>query len=662
MRERYAVAVISAALAVAIAPGCSTTDAPPSATSSMGATSSSRLDDDVRRIVALLDYVTSDYAAAIAGGDLTEYKEQVAFVRDAADRAARLPAPTRTAPTPVHEAIAQVAGLVARRASPAEVADACRHARDALLAAYPVRLAPQQPPSRSDAAVTFASTCAPCHGPHGGGDGPAASGLRPPPRSFRDPETMLGMSPVRAFAAITDGVAGTAMPSFASVLRERDRWSVAFYVMSLRFQGSPAIDEATASRITGFGSLDRLALSSDRELIDAMAAAQVPEAQRMTALAYLRGAAPFVEPSANLVTMRRGLAAARTAYARGDRDAARAALDDAYLDGFEPLEGRLRVSASDLVTTIEEEVLGLRESIARGVPVATFGTDLDVLEVRLDAVEARLSGGNSDTTIFIAALVVILREGVESFLLIALLLGLAARAGGPTDRKAVHAGWIVALGAGVVTWLASGIVERVGGGNRELLEGVVALGAVVVLLYAGHFVLARLDAQRRIAGLKRRFARVSARRRFAILFSLGFVALYREAFEVVLFLRAIALGATGAGAPLGLGVVAGVALCVVAVILMRRFGRRLPPGTILNIAGGLLCLLAVVLAGKGARSLQEAGTIGVDAFAGPRIDWLGIYPTRETIAAQVVTIAAIVVVAVLGTRRDASPEAGGANA
>lgn len=32
----------------------------------------------------------------------------------------------------------------------------------------------------------FASRCTPCHGPRGGGDGPASAGLTPPPRNFQD--------------------------------------------------------------------------------------------------------------------------------------------------------------------------------------------------------------------------------------------------------------------------------------------------------------------------------------------------------------------------------------------------------------------------------------------------------------------------------------------
>jgi mono/diheme cytochrome c family protein len=39
---------------------------------------------------------------------------------------------------------------------------------------------------RTQAREIFATRCTPCHGPTGGGDGPASSGLTPKPRNFHD--------------------------------------------------------------------------------------------------------------------------------------------------------------------------------------------------------------------------------------------------------------------------------------------------------------------------------------------------------------------------------------------------------------------------------------------------------------------------------------------
>ena len=177
------------------------------------------------------------------------------------------------------------------------------------------------------------------------------------------------------------------------------------------------------------------------------------------------------------------------------------------------------------------------------------------------------------------------------------------------------------------------------------MEGAIALLAAVVLLMASHYVLARVDARRRIDALKRRFDAASPARRRAVLFGLGFVAVYREAFEVVLFLRAIALDAGATmGAVLG-GALTGGATCIVLVILLGRFGRRLAPAKLLTISGSLLCVLAVVLAGKGVHALQEAGVLTITPVAVPRLELLGVFPSIESVLGQVLVLGAFALIA-----------------
>jgi high-affinity iron transporter len=178
------------------------------------------------------------------------------------------------------------------------------------------------------------------------------------------------------------------------------------------------------------------------------------------------------------------------------------------------------------------------------------------------------------------------------------------------------------------------------------MEGIIALFAAAVLLTVSHFVLARLDAQRRVAALKERLARAaSSPRRKLVLASLAFVAVYREAFETVLFLQAILLDSGTSPAAVLAGIGAAAAVLIGLVFAMTRLGRRLRPAPLLTALGVLLCVLAVALAGKGVRALQEAGAIGISPNRGPRLDWFGIFPTSETIAAQVVVLISFIALA-----------------
>ena len=69
---------------------------------------------------------------------------------------------------------------------------------------------------------------------------------------------------------------------------------------------------------------------------------------------------------------------------------------------------------------------------------------------------------------------------------------------------------------------------------------------------------------------------------------------------------------------------------------MLRMSKRLPISQFFSISSILIAVLAVVLVGKGIAALQEAGWIGQAVVAVPRIDWLGIYPSWQSLLAQIV--------------------------
>jgi high-affinity iron transporter len=669
--------------------------------------------DKVRRLAAILDYVAADYAGAVKDGfvvDAGEFKEQLSFVHDAEELAARLPS---KGSVDAVAGVAQVRALVEARAPATELAETAHALRRRLLQAHGVVLAPATPPSRSRGAELFAQACAPCHGPTGAGDGPAGKNLRPAPRNFHDPEAMSDLSPGRAFNGLTDGIKGTAMPSWGA-LSPADRWSLAFYVFTLRHTGgaAPGSPGATASPSAGAGSaggtgspsagagspggtaspsagagfpggtaspsaaagaasrgreawerararvpatLANLAESSDGVLLQALAAAGLDDSSRTAALGWLRTEAPYRTTGTPLDGARQLLAAALSSYRSGDAATARQGAGQAYLDGFEPHEGTLRARDAGLVTRCEDQFLKIRNDMTAGVPFDQVERDALQLGALLDRAEETLTGTGGARMAFLGSLVVILREGVEAALLIMLLLGLTRKGGGERDPRAVHMGWLVAVVVGVATWFASEPLLRLGGASRELMEGVVALFAALALLATGHFVLARIDAKHRVDALKRRLADAGSAgtRRRLVLASLAFVAVYREAFEVVLFLRAIDLDVTdpGTGPAIAAGAAAGALLLIGLVALLLKLGRRLKPAPLLTVMGTLLCVLAFVLTGKGIRSLQEAGLIGIHPLNVPRIEWLGVFPTLQGVTAQIAVILAFAAIAVLAKVR-----------
>jgi high-affinity iron transporter len=609
-----------------------------------------------RRLSAILDYVAADYPTVMDGVGVTdsvEYAEQLSFLREAGDVAATLAPSDGWLPRAVREIEGQVADTV-----PGEVvAEAVRAVRSQLLDEYGVRLVPARRPSLARAEGVYAESCASCHGVNGAGDGPAAASMLPAPADFRNPAVTASLSPASAFNTVTDGIRGTGMPSF-STLSARDRWSVAFYVLGLRHEGASASRTALSAAVElprdllGRDTMAVLATSTDGELMAHLSEGGMTVGEQGRALAELRADLPFrPQAGADLRSVMAALDQAVWAYEAGDPASARATLTAAYLDGVEPVESTLRDRDPDLVTRIEWGFISLRKQSREGVSASDFAGGAVALRSDLSTAEAALAGTEDRVMPFVAAGLILLREGLESALLISLLIGLVRQAGERRDVMVAHLGWISALALGAVTWFASAWVIRMGGVQREVIEGGVTLIAAAALVYAGHFVLAGADAGRRVRRLKVRIASGSASGRFLMLFGLAFVAVYREAFEVVLFLQAVLVQNPGSGWLVLTGSLAGLAVCLVLAVGIIRLGARLNPSRVLTGTGALLCAFAVVMVGKGLHALQEAGVVGIRYFAVPRIDWLGVYPTVQTVGSQLLLLAAITLLAVAAHTR-----------
>jgi high-affinity iron transporter len=240
----------------------------------------------------------------------------------------------------------------------------------------------------------------------------------------------------------------------------------------------------------------------------------------------------------------------------------------------------------------------------------------------------------------------VFREGLEAVLVVAAVT--ASFVGARRSlRKPVAIGGGVALLASVGTWFAAIAVIGALGGPGLDVQAATGLLAVVVLLVVMNWFLHRLywtgwiqhHNRRRRALLTR-----GAGSAFAGFVLLGFTAVYREGFEVVLFLQNLRLR-QGDGVVLE-GVAIGLGLTAVVGVVTFLLQRRLPYRRMLVLTGVLLGFVLIVMVGESAQELQLAGwlpttPLGVD-FPGFVGLWLAVFPTVETIAAQLLAAALVI--------------------
>ncbi len=245
------------------------------------------------------------------------------------------------------------------------------------------------------------------------------------------------------------------------------------------------------------------------------------------------------------------------------------------------------------------------------------------------------------STAFLGSFTILVREGLEALLIVIGIVAFLRKAERSDVLPYVHAGWICALLAGAATWAVATYFVDISGANREVTEGVSALFAAAVLLSVGIWMHQKSLAGRWQEYLHAKLTTALTRRSAVFLFMLAFVAVYREVFETILFY--IAMWSDQASTAILAGLAAGIAVLAAVAYWMLRMSRRLPIGRFFSISSILIAVMAVILIGKGVAALQEAGWISQTPLALPRIEWIGLYPTWQSLLAQVLVGTAAIV-------------------
>ncbi len=176
-------------------------------------------------------------------------------------------------------------------------------------------------------------------------------------------------------------------------------------------------------------------------------------------------------------------------------------------------------------------------------------------------------------------------------------------------------------------------------GDGEKLEAVVSLIAVCVLLVIMNWFFHKRYWTNWIAQFhsrKRKLLTGEAGLMMGLI-TLGFASVYREGFEVVLFLQALVLEA-GSEVVLA-GTVVGLLLVILLGFVAFRLQVNLPYRNMLIVTGILLGVVLLQIVGKTVYTMQVVGWMPIhtlDQLAFPYWwgSWFGIYPTWEGLILQ----------------------------
>jgi high-affinity iron transporter len=287
--------------------------------------------------------------------------------------------------------------------------------------------------------------------------------------------------------------------------------------------------------------------------------------------------------------------------------------------------------------SLEAQFTQFRNSIRQGVSAEEIQKQRAEIEAKLDQAAQMLAGSDDSPGYytFLNSALIILREGLEAALILAAIIAMLRVMGAKESIRYIHFGWILALAAGFLTWLAAQTVLTFSGQHRESMEGFISIFAAAALFYVGYWLHTRTEAKRWQAYIQGKVQNVLSSKNILGLVSISFFAVYREAFEVVLFYQALWLQNENSHHAILGGFGTGLAALLAVTFAIFKLGLRMPLKYFFGVTGALLYIMAFIFAGTGINQLQAAGWVPATPLNfPPAVPLLGIYPTMETLAAQ----------------------------
>ena len=254
--------------------------------------------------------------------------------------------------------------------------------------------------------------------------------------------------------------------------------------------------------------------------------------------------------------------------------------------------------------------------------------------------------------VFLGAFAIILREGLEAILIVGAIIAYLIKTGNSKSVFPVYVG--SALGV-VCSFIMAGIINMLLAKSaeyhmsQEIIEGIAALTAVVVLFWVSNWMVSKSEAAVWSQYIEGRVASSATTGNVIALGFTAWLAVFREGAEVILFYQPMLAEDRPDMVWAGFGI--GVVFLVVIFLAIRFMSVRLPLKPFFMGTSILMAAMSICFLGAGIKELMEGGVLdGFEwAIYSPTwlswipyndvLDVLGIYPLIGTIVPQLILLA-----------------------
>lgn len=322
---------------------------------------------------------------------------------------------------------------------------------------------------------------------------------------------------------------------------------------------------------------------------------------------------------------------AQAAFEAGDSTKG-ASLMKEFITIWPSIEGDVSTRQPSLYTRVESEA-----------PVIMVRGDEAVYQEKLAQMIAELSSIDTSASYTVLdTMLILLREGVEALLIVMTLVSTLKASKQKKGLVWVYGGAVVGLLASTILAIAlqQFFPTLSSGVNREIIEGVIGIGAVVMMVIIGIWLHSKSSVKKWNAYMERQMQAVTASGSFLSMFALSFLAVFREGAETILFYAGILPKISPKAFLLGIGLA--LLLLLVLAILMVQTASHIKPHRVFFYLTWLIYGLAFKMLGVSIHALQLTNILPNHVIKGvPAVDVIGLYPSWEGLLSQFLLISLI---------------------
>lgn len=311
------------------------------------------------------------------------------------------------------------------------------------------------------------------------------------------------------------------------------------------------------------------------------------------------------------------------------QDSDAAATMKEFITIWPTIEGSVSTTNPSLYTKVESE----------SPVIMVKGKESDYQE-KLSSLIAELSQIDTSASYnAFDAMLILLREGVEALLIVMALVTTLKAAKMRQGLKWVYGGAF----AGIVASLLIAYILQIAfpavasGTNREIIEGAVGIFAVIMMILIGIWLHSKSSVKKWNAFMESQMQTVTKTGSFLSMFALSFLAVFREGAEMILFYVGILPRISSFDFVLGISLA--LSVLVVIAFVMNKASQFFLPHKVFFILTWMIYALAFKMTGVSIHALQLTNMIPNHLISRiPSIDILGIYPSWEGLAGQILFI------------------------